>query len=210
MAGRAFQHIETVTQLAEPSSQEVRVWLPLLDGTERLGVLGVVVASAEALAARGGVLRGRLVRFATLAAELIMTKTMYGDTLVRLRRTKDMSLAAEMQWSLLPPMTFASRTLTIAGGLEPAYQVAGDTIDYAVEGTVARLAILDGMGHGLQSAQLATVAVAAYRNARRSGTALASTVEAMDDAVGKLFDHRAFLTGQIAELDTETGNAAVD
>lgn len=205
LPGRVFQHIEVLTQPAESSGREVRVWLPLLDGTERLGVLGVVVPDEDALEVRHGILRGRLVRFATLAAELIMTKTMYGDALVRLRRTREMGLAAEMQWSLLPPMTFASRTLTIAGGLEPAYEVAGDTIDYAVDGPLARLAIFDAMGHGVQSAQLATVAVAAYRNARRSGRSLAATVEAMDAAVRAVFDGKAFLTGQVAELDVESG-----
>lgn len=206
LPGRAFQHVEVLTQPVELPDSEVRVWLPLLDGTERLGVLGVVAPSQQVLDASEGVLLGRLVRFATLAAELIMTKSMYGDSLIRLRRTSQMGLAAEMQWSLLPPMTFASRTLTIAGGLEPAYEVAGDTLDYAVDGDIARLALLDGMGHGLQSAQLAALTVAAYRNARRSGQNLTATVQTMDDAVATAFNGDAFITGQIAELDVESGS----
>ena len=62
-----------------------------------------------------------------------MTKTLYGDTIVRLRRRAEMGLAAEMQWSLLPPLTFACPQLSVAGVLEPAYEVAGDTFDYAVD-----------------------------------------------------------------------------
>ena len=66
----------------------------------------------------------------------------------------------EMQWALLPPLTFASRQVTIAAALEPAYEVAGDSVDYVVDAGRASLAIFDGMGHGLRSALLAVLAVA--------------------------------------------------
>ena len=68
-----------------------------------------------------------------------MTKTLYGDTIVRLRRRAEMGLAAEMQWSLLPPLTFACRSGR-GRALEPAYEVAGDTFDYAVDPGWARVA----------------------------------------------------------------------
>jgi len=205
LAGRAFQRVQVLLQPLETSVPEVRVWLPMLDGTERAGVLAVTVESEEALEAGGGVLRGRLMRFASMAVELVMSKTMYGDTIVRLRRTQEMGLAAEMQWSLLPPLTFANHLFTIAGGLEPAYEVAGDALDYAVAPDRVHLAIFDGMGHGLRSAQLAGIAVAAYRNARRSQRSLPATVQTIEAAVNATFDGGEFLTGQVAELDTESG-----
>ena len=181
LAGRAYQHVEVLTQALENTVDELRVWLPMLDGTERLGLLAVTLPSRAW--DDHAVLESRLLLFAAMAAELIMTKTMYGDTLVRMRRTSEMSMTAEMQWSLLPPLTFATVDLTITGGLEPAYEVAGDTIDYAVDRNMARLAIFDGMGHGLASAQLTTLTVAAYRNARRSGKDLMDTVAFVDRAV---------------------------
>lgn len=205
VAGRAFQQVRVLTQPVEETAPETRVWLPLLDGSERLGVLGVVAPSVRELEANGGVLQSRLMRFASLAAELLMTKTLYGDTVVRLRRTGRMGLAAEMQWSLLPPMAFATDRVVIAGGLEPAYEVAGDTFDYAVGRGRADIAILDGMGHGLRSAQLASLAVAAYRNARREGAPLATIAENVDAAVAEAFDGDAFLTGQLAQIDTDSG-----
>ena len=64
----------------------------------------------------------------TVVAELVMSKTQYGDTVVRLRRQAEMGLAAELQWSLLPPLTFACAEVTVAAALEPAYEVAGDTV----------------------------------------------------------------------------------
>jgi serine phosphatase RsbU (regulator of sigma subunit) len=116
-----------------------------------------------------------------------------------------MQLAAEIQWSLLPPLTFASPEVTIAAGLEPAYQVAGDSIDYAVDHGIARLAVFDGMGHGLASAQLVSLVVNAYRNARRADLSLVETVKHIDDAVTEIFAGASFCTGVLAELNTDTG-----
>jgi serine/threonine protein phosphatase PrpC len=203
LPGRAFQHVEVLTQDAPDG--RIRVWVPLLDGTERLGVLGLTVDAAAAPELASGLVGVRLRRFATLVAELIMTKTMYGDTIVRLRRQAVMGLAAELQWSLLPPLTFACREVTIAAALEPAYEVAGDTVDYAVDAGQARIAVLDGMGHGLHSAQAATVAVAAYRNARRTGRSLTDTAEVVHDALIEAVGSAAYTTAVLAELDTDTG-----
>jgi len=147
LAGRCFQHVEILTQNL-PGGRR-RVWLPIVNGTERLGVLSVTATHPTIL---DDDLLDRLRDFASLAAELIMTKTLYGDSIVRLRRRADMGLAAEMQRSLLPPLTFACDNVTIAAALEPAYTVAGD---YAVDTGRARFAIFDAMGHGLDSASRA-------------------------------------------------------
>jgi serine phosphatase RsbU (regulator of sigma subunit) len=203
LPGRAFQHVEVLTEKA--ADGRIRVWVPLLDGIERLGVLGVTVDAAVAPEIATGLAGARLRRFATLVAEVIMTKSMYGDTLVRLRRQAGMGLAAEMQWSLLPPLTFACHEVTIAAALEPAYEVAGDTVDYAVDAGWTRVAVLDGMGHGLRSAQLATLAIAAYRNARRADRSLTDTAAQIHDALIEAFAGTAFATAVLAELDTDTG-----
>jgi serine/threonine protein phosphatase PrpC len=209
VAGRAFQHLQVLTQeVAEPDAAETqrRVWLPLLNGTERLGVLAVTVDDADTLADPDDVLARRLRRFASILAELVMTKTLYADTIVRLRRTAQMGLAAEIQWSLLPPLTFASESVTVAAGLEPAYDVAGDSVDYAVDTDVARFAVFDGMGHGLASAQLVSLAVAAYRNARRAGQPLTETAHHIESAITEVFGGAAFSTGLLGELQTATGH----
>lgn len=204
LAGRAYQQSRRLTAPLD-ENDGVRVWLPLLDGIERVGVLAVTVSDVEKLEKNGGDLAVRLRLFAAVVAELLVTKTLYGDTLVQLRRSSEMGLAAEMQWSLLPPLTFATAEVTISGGLEPAYHVAGDSIDYAVDDGMARFAIFDGMGHGLRSAQLATLTVAAYRNGRRGRRSLSTTTRHIDDAVASVFVGDAFITGIIAELDTDSG-----
>ena len=206
LAGRVFQHLDVLSQ--QRSNGDVVLWLPLLDGTERLGVLGVTVTD-DALASSEDPTRAsvvaRLRPFASLLGELIMTKTSYGDTIVRLRRRAEMALAAEIQWSLLPPLTFACPQLSLAGVLEPAYEVAGDTFDYAVDAGVANIAVFDGMGHGLGSAQLAVLAVAAYRNARRAGRSLVDMCERIDEVLLETFGGQTFSTAVIAQLDTVNG-----
>ena len=204
VAGRAFQQMQRLTQAASTRSADdrVRVWQPLIDGTERLGVMGVTVPTAV-LGDDGGM--RRLERFTSVVAELVVTKTMYGDSIVRLRRTSQMTLAAEVQWSLLPPLTFANHSITIAGGLEPAYEVAGDSLDYAIDTGVAQFAIFDGMGHGIVSAQLISLVIAAYRNARRAGQSLSETATHIESAVNDVFRVESFATGLLCELDTTRG-----
>ena len=211
VAGRAYQHLHVLTQECQVDGHArhgcLRVWVPLLNGSERLGVLAVTlndVAVVE-MAELDSVVAARLKGFASLVAELVMTKTLYGDTIVRSRRTSRMGLAAEIQWSLLPPLTFSNGAVTVTAGLEPAYEVAGDSVDYAVDADLAHFAVFDGMGHGLASALLVSLVVAAYRNARRAGQSLVETAEHVESAVQQLFGGDAFATGLLAELDTTTG-----
>ena len=204
VAGRAFQQMQRLTQPTATTGarDRVRVWLPLLNGTERLGVLGVALPQTALNDAAG---MTRLHRFVSVVAELVVTKTLYGDSIVRIRRTSQMALAAEIQWSLLPPLTFANHSVTVAGGLEPAYEVAGDSLDYAVDAGIARFAIFDGMGHGIVSAQLISLVVAAYRNARRAGQSLTQTAAHIEAAVNDVFRVESFATGLLCELDTTLG-----
>ncbi|MDT4919721.1 MAG: hypothetical protein QOI15_623, partial [Pseudonocardiales bacterium] len=203
IAGRSFQHMDVLTQ--ELDRDRRRVWLPLIDGTERLGVMCAVVSAADAQDIPDGAFGVRLRRFVALVAEMLVTKTMYGDTIVRLRRRAPMGLAAELQWSLLPPLTFSTEQVTVAGALEPAYEVAGDTLDFAVDAGLTRAAVFDGMGHGLRSSQLATVAVAAYRSLRRSGADLAATATGIHEEMLTAFGGNQFATAVLVELASETG-----
>ncbi|MFJ1540934.1 hypothetical protein ACIODS_20540 [Micromonospora chalcea] len=69
--------------------------------------------------------------------------------------------------------------MIISGILEPCYDVGGDAFDYAVNGDIAHLALFDAVGHGsgggMRAVMLASLALAAYRNARRGGFDLVET-----------------------------------
>ncbi len=203
LAGRAFQ-TEHPQVGREGQARQLVCWVPLLAGTNRLGVLGVALTDAEAIETGSELLLG-LVRMASAAAELIVAKTPYGDTLVRLRRLSPLGLAAELQYAILPPLSFTSRPVTVSAALEPCYQVAGDAIDYAVDDGRTRIAIFDGMGHGLHSAQCAVLTVIAYRNARRCGLTLTESITSIDRALTEGLGGEVFTTAVLADLDTRTG-----
>jgi Stage II sporulation protein E (SpoIIE) len=196
LAGRAFSVI--TVQEADTGAGR-RVWLPLLDGAERLGVLGLTLPSVD------DPLRKRCSWLATLVAELILSKDQYTDGYSLVRRRQPMSPAAEMQWRLLPPLTFVTPRVVIAGLLEPAYEVAGDAFDYALNGDTAHLAVFDPVGHDLTASLLAAVTVGSYRHSRRAGLDLAATHAAMDQAIAAQFGGERFVTGQLAQLDCGTG-----
>src|SRR4051794_31575629 len=198
MAGRAFRRIEMVTSSATASSY--RLWLPLLDGVERLGVVELVLP-AEPTADLQEDLRALI----SLVAELVVAHGAYGDVLTRLRRRRTFSLAAEIQWELLPPLTFGTERIVITGGLKPAYDIGGDSFDYAVNGDTADLLVLDSVGHGLPAAVLASVAVGAYRHARRTLLDLPDIAQQVNDAIAGQFGASQFATAVLARLDLDTG-----
>lgn len=193
-SGDAYRNASTV---AVALAGGARFWVPMLDSAERVGVLGVTVADSGADAAPWEAL-------ASLAAELLVAKSRYGVSIARARRTQPTTLAAEMRWALLPPLTFGSQHVTVTGILEPAHEIAGDAFDYAIDGDLVHLAIFDAMGHGLEASQMANVAVASYRHSTLNQLPLEETAKAMDDAVQACFDRSRYVTGQLATLDTRS------
>lgn len=196
LGGLAFRTLEL---LDSEVASGLRLWLPLLDGTARLGVLELTLGTVTEAARR------RCHHLGALVAELLVSKNMYGDAFKLARRSRELSLPAEMQWDMLPPLTFATPRLAISAILEPSYGVAGDTFDYALNGDTAHVALVDAMGHGFQAALMAAVAVGAYRHSRRCGHSLAETYSAMDDVIGRQFGLDCFVTAQLVELDARTG-----
>ena len=89
-----------------------------------------------------------------------------------------MQVAAEIVWGLLPPLTFAANDVVVTAVLEPCYDVGGDVFDYALNGDVLSVGLFDTCGHGIKASALASLAVGAYRNARRTGLDLAATASA--------------------------------
>jgi len=195
VAGRCFQDLRLLE-----ADQGRRVWVPLLDGMERLGVLHLEFPDAKDRADRD-----LLHEFAALVAEIIMVKQPYGDLFQVTRRRRPMSLAAEIAWTLLPPLTFGTDRLVISCVLAPVYQVGGDSFDYSVNGDRAQFALFDAMGHGLNAGLLATVAIGAYRNSRRQGLDLLDAVRTIDAAVQAAFGPERFVTAVLVDLDLQSG-----
>jgi hypothetical protein len=198
--GRVFA-ASTILELPGEAPGTRRVLLPLLDGTDRVGVmelvLGVEGPTEEHLVAL-------CERYAHFVAQLIVTKAAYGDAFEVKRRTRPMDVSAELMWRLLPPRVFASDDLVVAGLVEPCYASGGDCFDYAVNGRIAHLAIFDAMGHGLVACGASSLAISAYRSARRRGLGLVDTYVEMDLAVRDQ-DADRHVTAVIGELDLDDG-----
>ncbi len=198
MAGLSFTRQEPVAD-----SDGRGVWVPLTNRWRRLGAVHVVghdVLDEEQVA--------RAQHAVGLLAMIIDGASRATDAFARARRLAPLSLTAEMQWELLPQLCIATSGVTIAGRLEPAYEVGGDSFDYAINGRRAYFAIFDPLGHDLRSALLSTLAVGAYRNARREGTPLAGIGPVLDQVVRGAFPD-CFVTGLLCELDMDSGALSV-
>ncbi|MGW3151532.1 PP2C family protein-serine/threonine phosphatase [Streptomyces sp. NPDC001177] len=196
-AGRAFLRGEIVE--VPQARGGVRMYLPLLDGSDQVGVMALT------LDAVGDDDRRLLHRLASLVADMLVTKNAYTDQFFQTRRREPMSVSAEIQWSLLPPLTMSVPQVKVAGALEPAYRVAGDSFDYALNGNILHMAVIDAMGHGLDAATMATVAIGAYRHARRVFISLDEKYAFMDDAISRQFGPDHFVTAQLMHLNIATG-----
>ncbi len=198
LAGSVFRS-QQVAEEPSGAGNGTRLWFPMLDGADRVGVMGVTVPVVDEATTE------RARHLASIAAGLLVSKSAFGDNLVLARRRRDTDLAAEMRWSMLPPLTFTSPRVALAGMLEPAYEIAGDAFDYAVNGNLVHLAIIDAMGHSLEASRMANLSVGSYRHSRRHGLGLIETFLAMDAVVADQFGAEKFVTGQLARLDLDAG-----
>lgn len=197
MAGRVFR---TGEPLAVERDSQVRVWVPLVERAERTGVVALTVPEAD-----GSVL-AECVRLGRFAGLLVRSFARTTDLMHLRRRGRSMTLAAGMQWDVLPPLTVRCAQALACGRLEPAYEIAGDAFDYVVNGRHLHAALFDGMGHGVESTMMTTLALGAYRHARRTGEGPEAMYAAIDRAISDQYAGDAFVTGALARLDVQTGN----
>jgi len=197
MAGRSFQ---TQQLLSAETRHGWRVWAPVRERAERIGVLELGFPAVD------DELLDLCDDLGLLVGHLAHTAGRYTDLIELRRRRRPMNLAAEMQWDLLPPLSFTSPDLAIAGLLEPAYFVAGDAFDYSLNGDVLAFAIIDAMGHGVSSTLASTLALGAFRYGRRRLLDLPVVAGHIDDAVAEHFHGETFVTGHLARLDVATGD----
>jgi hypothetical protein len=200
LPGRAFRTVQTLTS---NTGGQRRLWVPLLDGVERLGVLGVTPPEGTDLHDPDLHLRCRWL--SSLIGHLVTVSTNYGDGLDAVRLRRQRTPAADLVWQLLPPLTAATDNFALAGAVEPCYEVGGDAFDYSLSSTTASLAIFDAVGHTLRSGFVTAAALAAHRSNRRVGHGLFEQARTIDETISGQFPDGAFATGVLAELDLGSG-----
>ncbi|MGW0564530.1 PP2C family protein-serine/threonine phosphatase [Streptomyces sp. NPDC003016] len=197
LSGRVFQFMQA---LSTSAGDRLQHWLPILDGAERLGVLRVETDTEPDEAGHDS-----MRDLASLLGMLLVSKRHHSDSYARLTRISPMSVSAEMQWTLMPPRTFANARVTIVGAMEPAYATAGDAFDYALAGDTAHLAVFDAMGHDTSAGLTANLAMATCRNRRRQGAGLVEAALAIETTLVEQFTRNRYATGVLADLDLGTG-----
>ena len=207
--GPAEQAVRTQElQVVGPGSGGSKTWLVLAPVTERGEVIGLLELALpeqpDAAAIR------EIARLAHVLSFVVIANRRHTDLYEWGQRTRPLSLSAEIQHRLLPgPQTCEAGSFTLAGWLEPAAGIAGDTFDFSLARDVLHLSLTDAMGHGVAAALAATLCVGSLRNARNAGASLLDQVALSNEALG---DHAAasgledFVTGLIGRVDLSSGS----
>ncbi len=182
------------------------VYVPLTVWGDRLGVMRADYPA--------GPQPSRLDGLSAIAEELALAMVAADRSTDRYRmarRRKRMTMAAEMQWDMLPGRSMRRPQFLVAGQLEPAYAVCGDHFDWAVTNNVLTVTVLNGSGSGIDATLLTAVAVNAMRNARRSGGDLVEQAELASDAVFQCHGGEHFAATLMMAVDLDTGvTTAID
>jgi serine phosphatase RsbU (regulator of sigma subunit) len=195
LAGRAF----ATGELAVSGTDPTMVCIPLSDHGDRIGVVELEVEGW------GDDQAAVAVQVQALLPLVLVTNRRHTDVLLRARRSRPLSPAAEMQWDLLPPQTGSTAEVSVSGTLEPAYEVGGDSFDFAFNPGRLDFAIVDAVGHGIAAVLMSVAAINGLRNSRRDGANLVTTYLAVSRIIESQFSPGTFVTGQFGSLLLGTG-----
>ncbi|TDE29048.1 PP2C family protein-serine/threonine phosphatase [Actinomadura sp. 6K520] len=193
--GRAFASQRIVRETPDPDGGRL-LHLPLSVQGERQGVLSVRLLADDP---------PWLEEFARVAARAMKIANQATDLFRRLRRRGRLTVAAEMQWDLLPAPSFDSAEFRFAGQLEPAYAVWGDNFDWSASEDRLTLTVSNGMGSGTEAAALTGLAVSALRNARRSGAGIAEQAALADQTLFARHRGERHMETLLLEFELATG-----
>ncbi|WP_244928046.1 PP2C family protein-serine/threonine phosphatase [Nocardioides sp. W7] len=201
------QEVQVVAPASDGSGSGGGSWLVLAPVAERGEVIGVLELTLPHRP--DAAVRGEIGQLAHLLAFVVIANRRHTDLFEWGQRSRPLSLSAEVQHRLLPgPQTCEAGSFTLAGWLEPAADIAGDTFDFSLARDLLHLSVTDAMGHGVAAALAATLCVAGLRNARNEGRSLLEQVTSTNES---LFEHAAesgledFVTGLIGRVDLHTG-----
>ncbi|WP_173937395.1 MULTISPECIES: PP2C family protein-serine/threonine phosphatase [Streptomyces] len=204
-AGRAFGAQEPYVETLP--GDVVRVHLPVTVRGDRLGVLTVTLPGGEHA---GGCL-GELAEIAEVLGHEVVVAERDTDLYLQARRRDRLTLAAEMQWQLLPGRSCVRPEYELGAQLEPAYAVFGDNFDWSATADRLSLYVTNGMGEGIEASLLTNLAINALRNARRAGLPIADQAALADQAVYAHYRGRCYLSVLMLDIELATGRVrAVD
>lgn len=204
-AGVAFTSQEPRAE--QDADSGTRLYLPVTVRGDRLGVLMVAIPTRNT---RPDTV-AELSAVATILGHEIIVAERDTDLFLQARRLKRLTLAAEMQWQLLPGRACERPEYSIGAQLEPAYAIGADNFDWSSDGHQLTITVSNGMGEGMQGALLTSLAVNAMRNARRAGIGLADQASLTDQAIYAEYRGALHVGTLLLGFDLATGKVtAVD
>ncbi|OKK16337.1 phosphatase [Streptomyces sp. CB00455] len=202
--GRAFGSQEPYGQYSAQNNA-LDLHLPVTVRGDRLGIL--TVRMPEHLCTRETV--AELTDLAELLGHEIVVAERDTDLYLQARRASRLTLAAEMQWQLLPGRACARPEYAIGAQLEPAYDIHGDNFDWSTTAETLTMTVTNGMGEGIQASLLTNLAVNALRNARRAGIGIEDQAALADQAVYGQYRGREYVSTLLLSLELATGRGQV-
>jgi serine phosphatase RsbU (regulator of sigma subunit) len=185
-----------------------RVFAPVTERGESIGLLELCLPDAP-----DREVTAEVAQVAHLLAFVVIANRRHTDLFEWGQRSRMFSLSAEIQQRLLPEArTCEAAAFTLAGWLEPAASIGGDTFDYSLARDVLHLSLTDAMGHGVEAALTASMCLGGLRGARRKGMSL---LEQATETNGALADHAVshagddFVTGLIGRVELRTGSLEI-
>ena len=105
-----------------------------------------------------------------------------------------------------PPAVVLDDEVGVGGILEPAYEIGGDSFDYAVNGAQLEFAIVDAIGHGMSAVLMSAAAINSLRSARRTGIELVGRLPPGRSSSSRPSSETSYyVTGQFGSLDLPSG-----
>jgi serine phosphatase RsbU (regulator of sigma subunit) len=204
-AGRAFASQEPVVR-PPADGGDWDLHLPLAVRGDRLGVLTVSLPKEPERATRE-----ELTEVAAVLSRALKIADEGTDLYRRARRRNRLTLAAEIQWDLLPGRSSVCDDYHLAAQLEPAYSIWGDNFDWAAAAEHLTVSVTNGMGRGVEAALLTQLTVGALRNARRSGADLVDQATLANETIYNQHKGQRHVSTLLLRFDLETGTVkAID
>jgi hypothetical protein len=193
--------IRTQRLYQEATGQGHRVIVPVTNRGDAIGLLELLLPDDT-----GEAVLEALGEAAHVLAYIVIANGRFTDLYTWGKRSRPPTLAAEIQYQLLPAsLSCEAAQFTLCGNLEPSEDLSGDTFDYSLDRDTLHVSVTDPMGHDINAALAATVLVGALRGARRAGADLAEQAHRADQA---LIDHgHGHATGQLLRINLSTGRA---
>jgi serine phosphatase RsbU (regulator of sigma subunit) len=206
LAGTAHDRVLRTQQAdVQPVDGGARMIVPVTNRGDAIGLLELVlprIPSPQEVADIGSA--------AHALAYILIAARRHTDVFEWGMRSTPFSLAAEIQRRLLPAaFTCEAGQFTLAGWLEPAASVGGDTFDYILDRDCLQVSITDAVGHEVAASLLATLLVGSLRNGRRKGLGLGEQAGYANDSLAENAPSGQFVTGQLLSVDLRAGTAVI-